>query len=180
MISNPGLLIVIFLLSPAAFATASEVDCEALYERHLETDLQLSYHEFDQTPRQGFRSLAGAGCPAEAADLIERYIEETGATEGSLMWHIAQLRAVAGDYDAAITAARRCIREDDTGDFRWNDYVNGTIAFLERDREALVRYRDSVLEGANDHHGNAMNARLLNALVKHFDRDYAYATSNIE
>ncbi|MDX1570371.1 MAG: hypothetical protein R3200_07790 [Xanthomonadales bacterium] len=173
------ILILIGLLLAAPHAIA-EVDCAALFAEHLETDLGLSYHEFDQTPRQGFRSLAGAGCPAEAADLIERYIEETGATEGSLMWHIAQLRAVAGDYEAAIAAARRCIREDDTGDFRWNDYVYGTIAFLQRDRQALIRFRDAVAAGVDDHHGNAMNVRLLNAMVEHFDEDYAYATSQVE
>lgn len=166
-------------LLPTAGAIA-QVDCEALYERHLETDLELSYEAFDQTPRQGFRSLAGAGCPAEAADLIEAYIEATGARQGSLMWHIAQLRASAGDYPAALDAARRSLRDEDTGDFLWNDYVLGTIAFLERDREALVAHRDALAAKADAHRGNAINLRMLNALVRHFQADYAYATSQVE
>ena len=63
---------------------------------------------------------------------------------------------------------------------RWNDYVLATIAFLERDRAALQRHRDRVAEGREAHFGNALNLRLLDALLRHFERDYRYATSHIE
>jgi hypothetical protein len=162
--------------------SAAEPDCEALYRAHLESDLGLAYEEFDQTPGRGFRVLAMNGCSTAAADLIEAYIAINEASQRSLRWHVAQLRATAGDYPRAIASARQAL--SDAEDFtirplRWNDYVLATIAFLERDREALVRHRDRVAEG-KEHPGNAMNLRLLDALVRHFDESYAYATSHIE
>jgi hypothetical protein len=52
------------------------VDCEVKYKKHLTTDLELSYEEFDQTMDSGMRILVNAGCHQEAADLIEAYIEK--------------------------------------------------------------------------------------------------------
>lgn len=177
-------------LSVAATATdssaadsADAVDCSALYEKHLKTDLGLSYKEFDQTMGQGFRVLAAAGCSAEAADLIEAYIQKNEATEGSLRWHVAQLRASAGDYEAAIESARQSLSEKENLDenpFRWNDYVLATIAFMEGDLEKLKLHRDRVAEGKEAHFGNEMNLKLLDAMVKHFGKPYDYATSRRE
>ena len=62
----------------------------------------------------------GALCHGEAADLIEAYLEHNEASESSLIWHVAQMRA------------------------------------------------------------NAVNLKLLDALVRYFERDYAFATSHIE
>ena len=170
-------LTALLLLSTATAAWAA--DCDALYEAHLKTDLDLSYEAFDQTEGQGFRPLAGE-CPAEAANLIEAYIEHNEATQGSLMWHVAQLRASAGDNVRAIEAAQRCLREEDTGDFMWNDYVQATIAFLAHDYDSLLKHRDAVASRADVHPGNAINLKLINALVTHFGQSYAYATSRIE
>jgi hypothetical protein len=181
--STPVRLLAAALLACVAPGlSADEPDCGALFRTHMDSDLVLAYEEFDQTPGRGFRALAMAGCSTEAADLIEAYIETNQAGQRSLRWHVAQLRATAGDYPRAVESARQVLSESE--DFsarplRWNDYVLATIAFLERDREALVRHRDRVAEGG-DYPGNAMNLRLLNALVRHFDESYAYATSHIE
>jgi len=99
-----------------------------------------------------------------------------------LRWHVAQLRASAGEYELAIASARLVLRESEdfsTRPLRWNDYVLATIAFLEKDREKLVEHRDRVAKG-DDYRGNAINLKLLNALLKHFDQNYLYATSHIE
>jgi len=162
------------------FALADE--CDDLLQEHRLTDLSLTYEEFDQTPGSGFRALAINACDAEAATLIVEYIAANNATQRSLRWHVAQLSASAGDYDTAISSARQVLStsEDlDKNPLRWNDYVLATIAFLENDLEALTHHRDRVAEGA-DYPGNAMNLRLLNALVLHFGQSYSYATSHIE
>lgn len=156
--------------------------CEALLQAHLKTDLSLPYETFDQTEGQGFRVLAAEGCNKEGADLIEAYLRGRPSAESSLRWHVAQLRASAGQAAEAIVAARSVLnpREDLAKDpFRWNDYVLATIAFLERDKAALQRHRDKVAEGRDAHMGNAMNLKLLDALIKYFDTSYAYATSRI-
>lgn len=159
------------------------VDCKALYQQHLKTDLQLPYAQFDQTEQQGFRPLAALQCDKEAADLIEAYIAKNNATQSSLRWHIAQMRAMSGDYPNAIRYANSVLHEHE--DFqqnalRWNDYVKATIAFLERDRKALQYHRDQVAAAKAEHFGNELNAKLLDALLKYFERDYRYATSHID
>ena len=170
------------LLAFVAFPAHAEVACESLYQQHLESDLSLSYEEFDQTMGSGFRALAQAGCEREAADLIEAYIEATGAGQSSLRWHIAQLRASHGNRVEAVKYARESLREDEDlsrHPLRWNDYVLATIAFLEKDREALVMHRDRVAEGVDAHRGNAMNLRLLDALIENFDASYSEALRSL-
>lgn len=170
------------LAALAAGAASAEVDCQQLYREHLESDLTLSYEAFDQTMGSGFRELSAQGCEREAADLIEAYIEATGAEQNSLRWHIAQLRASHGDYEQAVRYARSSLIENEdlsARPLRWNDYVLATIAFLEEDREALQRHRDRVAEGVDEHRGNAMNLRLLDALIEHFEASYAEALRSL-
>ena len=157
-------------------------ECDDMLQVHRGTDMSLSYEEFDQTQDQGFRVLAASGCYAEAASLIQEYIATNDATQNSLRWHVAQLSATAGDSETAIVYSKQVLSESE--DFsvrplRWNDYVLATIAFLEKDMDALMLHRDRV-EAGTEFAGNAMNLKLLNALIKHFDESYAYATSHIE
>lgn len=171
------------LALPAHAEQAAARDCSQLYAAHLATDLKLGYEQFDQTEGRGFRALAARGCDKEAADLIEAYVAANGAAERSLRWHVAQLRATQGDLAAAIHHARSVLSEGEDfakAPLRWNDYVLATIAFLERDRAALQHHRDRVAAGREAHVGNALNLKLLDALLRHFERDYRYATSHID
>lgn len=175
-VAAAGLLAFVMALPCAA------ADCQTLLAQHRATDFKLNYQQFDQTQDSGFRVLAAAGCDKEAADLIEEYIRATGATQNSLRWHVAQLRATQGEYAEAIKYARTCLNEKE--DFsvhplRWNDYVLATIAFLQHDRRALVQHRDQIALG-KDYKGNALNLRLVDSLVRYFDKDYKFATSHIE
>ena len=68
--------------------------------------MALPLHDFDQSDA-GWRSLDQEGCEAEVADLIARYRDRHAATltDGSgdsLIWHEGQLRAAAGQTEAAI------------------------------------------------------------------------------
>ncbi len=176
-------LLILAVLLFTTVSNAEQMSCSTLYQEHVKSDLNLDYQTFDQTQGSGFRVLAQAGCHKEAADLIEAYIAANHATENSLRWHVAQLRATDGDSEAAISAARSVLK--DTEDFseqplRWNDYVLATIAFLERDKEALIQHRNAVALGVDEYFGNELNLKLLDALIRHFDKDYAYATSHIE
>lgn len=161
---------------PAAAGDAPE-DCAARLHAGMEADLALSWQAFDQTPGQGFRRLAEAGCPREAGDLIEAWIARNGPTHRSLHWHLAQMRGEAGQMPEAIAAARASLRADEPEDapFRWNDYVLAVIAVFERDRAAFDRHRDRVAAFAHAHAGNAMNLRFLDRLGARFDAGYAGA-----
>ena len=170
----------VFLFFFAQTSFANSIDCQAEYTKRLQTDLELSYKEFDQTEGKGMRVLAYAGCAKEAADLVVAYIKKNDAKESSLFWHVAQLRASSGDNAEAVRYARQSLaKEEDWSKrpFRWNDYVLATIAFLEKDKEKFLQHRESVAQGKDLHSGNAMNLKLLDGLLKNFEKDYQQATT---
>lgn len=107
--------------------------------------LALPLHEFDQTD-QGWRSLDAEGCERQTAEAIRRYravnAAALGASADTLIWHEAQLRAAAGETDEAIRLMLRS-REQDSDEFR--PYTDATIAFLRRDREALIAAREQLV-----------------------------------
>lgn len=167
-------------LLPALLATLLAApgtnDCNARLQQKLNTDLLLDYQAFDQTPDSGFRTLA-ADCPRQAADLVEAWVGVNGEPSHSLRWHIAQLRAEAGQTEAAIVAARASLRanEDPDPDFRWNDYVSAIIAFLENDRADFDSHRERVAAATHRHPGNRMNLAFLDRLGRGFGKPYREA-----
>ncbi len=158
-------------------AATNVVDCDQLLRDTTAEALSLDYEAFDQTQGQGFRVLAEAGCPRQGADLIEKYIEHTGATQHSLLWHVAQLRGESGQIDAARAAALASLRSEETRDaaFRWNAHVQAYVAFLDGDRAAFDSALAELDGHAETHQGNAMNAGFWHRLAPHFGRGYAGA-----
>lgn len=156
---------------------AAAADCDALHAAQLPAALELDYQQFDQTPGSGFRVLAEAGCPGQAADLIEAWIAHTGETRGSLRWHVAQLRGEAGEIDAARVAAQASLRGDEAADapFRWNAHVRAYIAFLDGDRRAFDAALAELEAARATHAGNAINADFWRRLQPHFALGYAAA-----
>jgi hypothetical protein len=135
-------MILLSLLASALLGQTSPAGC-------LQPDaamLALPLHDFDQTPA-GWRSLDAEGCEAVGADAIARYRElnrEALANEdlGTLIWHEGQLRAAAGQMDAAIILM--LAGRDEESD-AIQPYVDATVAFLQRDREALLAARERLL-----------------------------------
>lgn len=173
-------LVVLSFVTGCASTPIPKTNCELDFESALTTDINQPYADFDQTKNSGWRRLDSSGCYEEAADLIEAYIEANEADEMSLVWHIAQLRASAGDYERAIVFASKSLRESEELDerqLRWNDYVRGTIAFLRRDKAALVYFRNQVAAGVDDYVGNENNARILDLLISNYELSYLEASS---
>ncbi|MGJ8662499.1 MAG: hypothetical protein ACSHWU_02565 [Marinicella sp.] len=146
----------LWILMSAGLVTAN---CDQQYQQHMQTDMSLNYQQFDQTMGAGFRPLV-TDCKAEAIDLIKNYIALNLAKEDSLRWHIAQLSGEVGRIDEAILYAESTFREQETGEFKWNDYVKGYIAYWQKNRDVL-QAKINLLEAHNSHQGNLMNARLL-------------------
>lgn len=139
-------LIAAVMVWVAAASAANAQDCA--YDRAAM--LALSFHAFDQdlTPG-GWRAVDGVGCEATAADLIAEYRTYNAAylVNGEpqqitgLNWHEAQLRASAGQTERAIALFRKTYpRATESDTF----YADATIAFLEKDREALQTARDAL------------------------------------
>ena len=122
----------------ALLLAAAAPDCT--YDRAAM--MALSQRAFDQDMTGGWRGLSMRGCEAEAADLIRDWREANtpGPGAGILYWHEGQLRAELGQDAAAIALFERSRKtvEEDRG-MGWNLYVDGSIAFIRRDRAAFDR-----------------------------------------
>jgi hypothetical protein len=109
--------------------------------------LALTPQAFDADLEGGWRPLADReGCLIVAADLIAAYraahADLSDQRAERLRWHEAQLRAAAGETDAAIALFATTYRQGDTIYVRANNlYSDATLAFLRRDRAALERAR---------------------------------------
>lgn len=129
------------LVTSCSIAGAQEIpskSCE--YDRARL--LALDENQFDQDMSGGWRALASTpGCALVAADLLHDYREAHHMDSGLLFWHEAQVRADAGQYQAAIVLMKRAYKPADADKAGWNPYVDATIAFLSRDRTALEQAR---------------------------------------
>jgi hypothetical protein len=141
----------------------------------------LSYEDFDQkgTLPSSFRALDRLGCDAAAAEAAEDYmLHHPALTNGerlNLLFHEGQSRAKAGDERAAATliAAARDLTQSPDDAFDWNTYVEGTWAFLVKDRARLeAAYEKLNREGSEE---NAINAKALRGLINCFGRPYKVA-----
>ena len=108
--------------------------------------LALSYERFDMSSGKfGWRQLIGEGCTDAAVALIEHYhqvrsADLTLAQQSELSFHAAQALAFAGRGDAAITFLEHA--QEYGGTDEWLTYVAGNLAFLRKDKAALLRARD--------------------------------------
>lgn len=106
--------------------------------------LALDQQAFDQDMEGGWRMLArDPACYLAAADLIRDYRAMHGLTDTILFWHEGQMRAQAGQ-DAAAAALFEQSRKPPGDPFGWNFYVEASLAFLRRDRFALLAAREAL------------------------------------
>lgn len=107
--------------------------------------LALDMESFNRTIDAGWRTVAQKDeCQSAAADLIAEYREtrlppDDLSSRASLKWHEGQARAFAGHSQRALELFSETRRDkiDNNTDVAWNLYVDATIAFLKRDRNAL-------------------------------------------
>lgn len=175
------------ILAAAAPAEARpEPDCS--YD--LAAMLELDRKGFDQTlPDGGWRGLYNRGCYVEAAELIRTWRHEKRDHTPMLYTHEGQMRAYAGQTEEAVALLRlhyKSAGEDVTG---WNHYMDGTIAFLERDREglqaAIERLKAVPAFGASAVYVDGRQAKirwplnldLLEAFERCWERSYEEATA---
>ena len=124
------------LLLAAAHPAQQTPEPDCSYD--LEAMLALDRNAFDQDMDGGWRTLFDRGCYAEAAELIRAWRHEKRDHASILYTHEGQMRAYAGQAEQAIALSRLTYKPmDEDANFGWNFYMDGTIAFLERDREGL-------------------------------------------
>jgi hypothetical protein len=106
--------------------------------------LALDQQSFDQGP-SGWRQLEVPGCYRKAADLIRYWRRAHSSGSKILLWHEGQNRAKAGQAREAVRLFKASRKgESDEMAVPWNLYVDGSIAFLRRDRVALEVSRSAL------------------------------------
>lgn len=146
----------------------------------------LSYDDFDQigTQPSSFRALDKAFCFSAAADAAEDYLlHRQGLKDGervNVLFHAGQARAMAGEerIGAMLIAATRSLQDDPEDPFDWNTYVDGTWAFLVKDRARLQRAAAKLSQ--SDSPENGVNARVLRGLLACFEKPYREAYGNAQ
>lgn len=152
--------------------------------------LALSQNDFDQNPSGGWRVIAQKEeCLVVAADLINEYRTVHALEASILYWHEGQLRAMVGQNSEAIALFEKSRSESDVGSFGWNYYVAATIAFLQKDQDALREARELLSQVEKpqnmrppvDPNGNPIefswppNLNVVDLLIACFDESYKVA-----
>jgi hypothetical protein len=136
-----GLAAVFFTAMSSAHEPTSS---KCAYDRDVMMGLSLK--EFDQNPNNGWRKIAASGCEEIAADLIRDWRTRQNSQDIIMFWHEGQLRAIAGQYQSAITLFERSRKtEAEDRGWGWNIYVDGSIAFLQSDRKALKKAKRALV-----------------------------------
>jgi len=144
------------------------------------SDLHLDYESFDQRPGNGWRKLVDAGKHLEAAELIDTYVAQRDGLEEwqvvNLRFHAGQLYAFVNKENLALARFESAINPKEPNDspIRWNAYVKATIAFLQKDREGLIRMRNEIANGP-EWQGTIPNLNVADRLLANFDNSYAVA-----
>lgn len=133
------------LLASASQAAPAQTAVPAGCEHDRARLLALDENRFDQDLDGGWRTLAEKpGCKLVAADLIRDYRQAHGNDAGLLYWHEAQVRAFAGQTEAAIDLMKKSRSPAQADAGGWDAYVDASIAFLRRDRPALDKARQEL------------------------------------
>lgn len=164
----------------AAPTGAAATPCAGLLAKASQTELAKPVHEFDQDEKAGWRALATAGCTAEAAVLVERYLIGYESNLRSLKWHQAQLLAMAGQdhYPAAIAAARQAINPLESvqhPNFKWNAYVLASIAFWDHQPAEVARQMHTIAAAVATEPMNQANLDVVRGLQRCQGQPYKLA-----
>ncbi|GAA0525015.1 hypothetical protein FHS83_001883 [Rhizomicrobium palustre] len=172
--------LIILFCNGAAFASPP---C-ALTPADKAANAALSYDDFDQKGAlpSSFRALDTRGCDREAAAAAEDYmLHHPGLSDGeriNVLFHEGQSLAVSGAERTAamLIAAAKDLSQKPDDPFDWNTYVEGTWAFLVKERGRLEAATTKLSSSRGE--GNAINAQILRGLLGCFDRTYKEAYGN--
>lgn len=162
-------------LGVAGCASGPESDEAASVEAMSPADeamLALDFEAFDQDMDGGWRTVAAEGRFEDAARLIDAYLDRhsaglTAHQRVVLNFHAGQMYAMADDRERAVERFEASI-DPDAAMRSWNPYVEATIAFLERDREALLAARAAMAATPD----GSMNMPVVDRLIEHFGMSY--------
>jgi hypothetical protein len=155
--------------------------CELSREDKI-ANSKLTFDQFDQigvTPATWRQLEDKHGCHAQAVEAAEDYLIhahfEHEAERRDVIFHIAQSLALSGKYEEAalMVASSKNPSQAATSKLDWNTYLNGTWAFLKKDKGTLKEMRDLLATEPGE--GNHLNASVLSGLLTCFNKPYSIA-----
>lgn len=145
---------------------------QELTQTQIDSLMALGFEAFDQDMEGGWRYYGNQMEFATAADLIQRYLKQHPEIEehqqAVMHWHAGQMLALDGQNDMAVLEMEASRKENDV--MLWNEYLDATVAFLEKDRQTFETNLKA-LEAM----GNNPNLKLLKILEANFDKTYREA-----
>jgi len=108
----------------------------------------LTYRDFDQDFKGGWRAISyKEGCKGAAQNMLKSYITyhdyKYKSDRNTLMWHTGQVLAGDDKYDEAVLYFKQTYKMGQHSK-EWNLYVEATLAFLSKDKPALITARDTL------------------------------------
>jgi hypothetical protein len=148
----------------AALLVAASTAC-ALPQGEVAAQLALDYDAFERREGPaGWRVLNASGCTDAAVSLLSAYASanDSRLTDGQrneLAFHAGQVLALAGREAQAIAHFERATAGATTAE--WRLYVEATLAFLRRDKDALAAARAAYAASAP----GSIRLRFIDGLV---------------
>jgi hypothetical protein len=160
------------------FSTMSNGAVQSPTPEEFQTLLNLDYKSFDQTlPNGGWRGIVDK---VDAGKVLDSYhihnLEKLEPWQARIIyWHAGQEYAMSGLSQLALARFKKSFNPDQKADdtFRWNSYVKGSIAFLEKDMASLVKSRDELREV--DKIERSANLKFLESFIRCFNKTYTEA-----
>lgn len=172
------LLAAALLCASGGFALADDGHYCKLTPEEKAANAKLSFDDFDQTGTlpSTWRALMNRDCPGRAAEAADDYLvngpPQTPEHKSDILFHEAQALAIMGDNAQASRLVSAAIPPDRSGhgDLDWTTYLEGTWAFLVKDRATLDAAMAKMM--AEPGETNRVDANVLRGLQMCFDKDY--------
>ncbi len=157
-----------------------------LTQADLVANRSLTWQKFDQQfdlqneYQTTWRSLMQRKCFDEAVVAYTDYLAWGPIPAGerwqtTARFHLGQSLAHAGRNAEAARVIATARRETEVGGLKWNLYVQGTVAFLLRDKAALQAAYAAL--AAETGPSNATNAGVLAGMMHCWDKPYSEAST---
>jgi tetratricopeptide (TPR) repeat protein len=149
--------------------------------------LALSYQDFDQNPRKGWRPYYRRECYDQARDLLLAYLAQhpdVADEHYMLRFHVGQLLAMTGEYEEAKQFMRKAYTDFEAPAIDWNAFVDANIAFLDKDKGRLLEMRSRIASQPKLEAGpgvpswavgRIMNLDVVDGFIACFDEPYVVA-----
>ena len=100
--------------------------------------------------------------------MLTRFSALTSDQKATIIFHSGQIHADLGENEKALERFAKSYDDTLNSKYHWNLFVDGTIAFIKKDKSKLITARDEVEKAEKDH----PYVKTLGNLIKCFGKPY--------